>query len=61
VNGCGCLLVIALLVGGIVFMIFGSTDPGEPIAQAVTLAVALALLGMALVPRRRRLVRAGGA
>lgn len=56
-NGCGCLLVIALLVGGIVFMIFGSTDPGEPIAQAVTAALALALLGTAVVPLRRGLVR----
>jgi hypothetical protein len=33
VTGCGCLILIAILVGGIVFMIFGSTDPGEPIDQ----------------------------
>jgi hypothetical protein len=33
VTGCGCLILVAILVGGIVFMIFGSTDPGEPIDQ----------------------------
>ncbi len=48
-TGCGCLILIALLVGGIVFMIFGSTDPGEPIQQAI----ALALIVLAVVSRRR--------
>ena len=58
-TGCGCLLAIAAIVGLIVFMIFGSTDAGEPIETAVALLLAL-LLGqrLALVPRRRVLVRA---
>jgi hypothetical protein len=59
VTGCGCLLLIAAIVGLIVFMIFGSTDPGEPIETAAALLL-LVLLGqrLALVPRRRVLVRA---
>lgn len=57
-TGCGCLILIAVLVGGIVFMVFGSTDPGEPIAQAVAALFALALLRMTLVPVGRGLVRA---
>jgi hypothetical protein len=58
VTGCGCLLLIAALVGLIVFMVFGSTDPGEPIETAVALLLVL-WLGerQALVPRRRVLVR----
>ena len=59
---CGCLLLIALLVGGITFMIFGSTDPGEPIAQAARIALLLATAGalgrVAPAPFRRSLVRA---
>ncbi|MGH2491570.1 MAG: hypothetical protein ACRDF9_08675 [Candidatus Limnocylindria bacterium] len=57
-TGCGCLLLIAVLVGLIVFLIFGSTDPGEPIETAVALFLFL-WLGerQALVPRRRVLVR----
>jgi hypothetical protein len=63
-TGCGCLMLIALLVGGIVFMIFGSTDPGEPIEQAIALAlIVLAVLSrtrgrMPLAPLRLALVRA---
>ena len=63
-TGCGCLILIALLVGGIVFMIFGSTDPGEPIQQMVVLgAVLIAILSrlrgrMTLAPLRLALVRA---
>ncbi len=58
-TGCGCLILIAVLVGGILFMIFGSTDPGEPIAQAGAFLAALVLmLRMTLVPVRRGLVRA---
>ena len=57
-TGCGCLILIAVLVGGIVFMIFGSTDPGEPIAQAVATLGGLALVWMTLVPFRRGFVRA---
>lgn len=58
-TGCGCVLLIATLVALIVFLIFGSTDPGEPIEQAVALFVLL-WLGerQALMPRRRALVRA---
>ena len=58
-TGCGCLLLIAAIVGLIVFMIFGSTDAGEPIDTAVALLLLL-LLGerQALVPLRRLLVRA---
>lgn len=56
-TGCGCLLAIGVIVGLIVFLIFGSTDAGEPIETAVALFFAL-LLGerLALVPRRRVLV-----
>ena len=70
-TGCGCLLLVALLVGGITFMIFGSTDPGEPIAQAVCVAFVLGLLlrglhrsalaRVAVAPFRRGLVRSGRA
>jgi hypothetical protein len=58
VTGCGCLLLIAALVGLIVFMIFGSTDSGEPIESAVALLLLLLLAdGQPLMPRRRALVR----
>jgi hypothetical protein len=30
-TGCGCLILVGILIGGIVFMIFGSTDTGEPV------------------------------
>lgn len=58
-TGCGCLLLIAAIVGLIVLMIFGSTDSGDPVETASALLV-LVLLGerLALVPRRRVLVRA---
>jgi hypothetical protein len=69
VTGCGCALLVILLVGGITFMVFGSTDPGEPIAQTAMVArVAFviliarlaftALLRVAFAPVRRGLVRA---
>ena len=51
-TGCGCLFLIALLIGGITFMIFGSTDPGEPIAQATLRTLSL-LFAFALSPLRR--------
>jgi hypothetical protein len=58
VTGCGCLLLIAALVGLIVFMVFGSTDSGEPIESAVALLLVLWLgQRQSLVPRRRVLVR----
>ena len=59
-TGCGCLILIAVLIGGIVFMVFGSTDPGEPIEQMVQLArvaSGLVLLGVLLVPFGRGFVR----
>ncbi|MDP9281171.1 MAG: hypothetical protein M3P38_03640 [Chloroflexota bacterium] len=57
-TGCGCLLLIAALVGLIVLMIFGSTDAGEPIESAVALLLVLWLAErVALVPGRRALVR----
>ena len=63
-TGCGCLILIGLLVGGIIFMIFGSTDPGEPIQQTVALGAVLVALRsrirgrMTLAPLRLALVRA---
>ena len=61
-TGCGCLLFIAALVGLIAVLIFGSTDPGEPIETAVALLLVLWLgQRQALVPRRRALVRSGDA
>jgi hypothetical protein len=59
-TGCGCLILVAMLVGGIVFMVFGSTDPGEPVAQIVGVVTALALLWVAGVPIRRVFVRVRG-
>lgn len=57
-TGCGCLLLIAALVGLIAFMVFGSTDPGAPIETAVALLLVLWLgQRQTLVPRRRVLVR----
>ena len=58
-TGCGCLLLIAAIVGLIVFMIFGSTDSGEPVETAAALLI-LVLLGqrLAFMPLRRVLVRA---
>ena len=53
-TGCGCAILIALLVGGLFFMIFGSTDPGEPIAQIVAFAVALACVARYALTRGRR-------
>jgi hypothetical protein len=59
VTGCGCLLLIGALVGLIVLLIFGSTDPGEPIETAVALLVLLwSGQRQALVPGRHVLVRA---
>ena len=56
-TGCGCLLLIAALVGLIAFMVFGSTDPGAPIETAVALLLVLWLgQRQTLVPRRRALV-----
>ncbi len=43
-TGCGCLLLIAAIVGLLVFLIFGSTDTGEPIETAVALLLLMLLL-----------------
>jgi hypothetical protein len=41
VTGCGCLGLIALIVGLLVVFIRGSFDAGEPIDTAVALVVVL--------------------
>ncbi len=62
ITGCGCLILVALIVGLIFFLIFGSTDAGEPIDAAVAIAIAgLLLTWVAGVPLRRALVGARGA
>lgn len=53
-TGCGCLLLVGAIVGLIVFMLFGSTDPGEPVEQIVALAL---VSGVAAVPLGRAFVR----
>jgi hypothetical protein len=59
VTGCGCLLLIAAIVGLIVLMIFGSTDAGEPVETAAALLLLMSLgERLSLVPRRRALIRA---
>ncbi len=57
-TGCGCLVLVGVIVGLILFMVFGSTDPGEPVASAVVLALGLRV---ARVPLGRALVRVRGA
>jgi amino acid permease len=61
VTGCGCAILIAIIVGLIAFMVFGSTDPGEPIDAAAALATLLTVSRMTRVPLRRALVRVRGA
>jgi hypothetical protein len=39
VTGCGCLAVIAAIVALLVIFIRGSFDAGEPIEQAIALAM----------------------
>ena len=57
-TGCGCVLLIAALVGLILFLVFGSTDPGEPIETAVALLLLLwSGQRQAFVPGRGVLVR----
>jgi len=57
VTGCGCGLLVALIVGLIAFMIFGSTDPGAPVESAARLLLIVVICGMSFVPLRRALVR----
>jgi len=42
VTGCGCLLLVAALVGVLYVFFFGSTDSGEPIQEAAALAALVA-------------------
>ena len=42
-TGCGCLLLVVALVALLYVFFFGSTDAGEPIAQAAGLAVGAAV------------------
>jgi hypothetical protein len=60
VTGCGCLVLIAAIVGLLVIFVRGSFDAGEPIDTAVALLVA-GLLAIQLWKRERtahELVRA---
>ena len=36
-TGCGCLLLVAALIGVLYVLLFGSTDAGEPAQEAVAL------------------------
>ncbi len=38
-TGCGCALVVIGLIALIAVFLFGSTDPGEPIASITALAL----------------------
>jgi hypothetical protein len=58
VTGCGCAILVTVIVGLIVFMLFGSTDPGEPVDSAVAVLALLLALRMAQMPLGRALVRA---
>lgn len=40
-TGCGCLLLVATLAVMLYVLLFGSTDAGEPIEQAIALAALL--------------------
>lgn len=48
-TGCGCLLLVAALIAVLYVLFFGSTDAGEPVAEAVALA---ALIYIAIAGRR---------
>ncbi|MBU6424289.1 MAG: hypothetical protein KGJ98_00985 [Chloroflexota bacterium] len=39
-TGCGCLVLVAALLVLLYVFVFGSNDPGEPIAEAAALLVA---------------------
>lgn len=59
-TGCGCGLVLGALGVLIYVLLFGSSDPGEPVAQAIRLA-AITLPVVLLLTRARRRWRRGGA
>lgn len=40
-TGCGCLLLVGALIALLYVVLFGSTDSGEPIEQAVALAAVI--------------------
>ena len=50
-TGCGCLLLVALLGFLLYLFTFGSTDAGEPVAQAV--ALTLVFYALSVVAGRR--------
>ncbi len=50
-TGCGCLLLVVVLATMLYVFLFGSTDAGEPIQEAVALAV----LGYIAIAGRRSL------
>ena len=52
-TGCGCGLVVAVLGVLLYVLLFGSSDPGEPVAQAVRLVA----IGTALITALRALAR----
>jgi hypothetical protein len=55
-TGCGCLLVVGALIAFIAVFIFGSTDPGEPVASITALVIswvgARSMLSRARTPAR---------
>jgi hypothetical protein len=46
-TGCGCLLLVAVLATMLYVFLFGSTDAGEPIAEAIALTVVGYAIAMA--------------
>ena len=53
-TGCGCGLVIGALGVLIYVLLFGSSDPGEPVAQAMRLAAVTLPAGLLLIRARRQ-------
>lgn len=58
-TGCGCGLVIGALGVLVYVLLFGSSDPGEPVAQAMRLAAVTLLAPLLLTGARRHWRRAG--
>lgn len=59
-TGCGCGLVIGALAVLVYVLLFGSSDPGEPVAQATAL-IAVTLSAVLLLTGARRSWRRAGA
>jgi hypothetical protein len=55
VTGCGCLLLVAVLAAMLYVFLFGSTDTGEPIEQAVALGALLYAASALAIGGRRSL------